>query len=152
MIPSGLLGRVHVVRDSTLRATCELFAPTRTPDGRGAQLTTWTSQGLFPCRLDAMESGADPRNFVDVTKRVLGLTLPHDAPRLGIGWRVLVDGSAYTIEKAHDQDAELVIRRYDVSIGESDWVAREQSETVRDDDWDAGTEMPVEGGAPVLQL
>lgn len=140
MLPPFLLGGVHAVRDQwTLGLTCEIQSAVYAPDGRGGQSVTWSSVGYFQCRIDAMESGTTPPNFIDTTKRAFGLTLPHDAPRLGIGWRVVVGDQPYLVEKAHDFDAEAVIRRYDVSITEAEWTSAAQDDTVRDDDWPLGT-------------
>jgi hypothetical protein len=131
---------VYAVRDEWAHGlTCELQSPSRTPDGRGGENTTWVSVGFFQCRMDAMESSTTPPNLIDTTKRTFGFTLPGDAPRLGIGWRAIVNDVPYLVEKAHDFDVEAVIRRYDVSITEAEWTARAQDDTVRDDDWPEGT-------------
>lgn len=86
-----------------------------------------------------MEISNAPQNSIDKTKREFGLTLPDNAPRMGIGWRVLIDESPYFVESAQDFESESIIRRYVVSITEAEWIKRVQSETVRDDVWPIGT-------------
>ncbi len=122
MLPSSVLHGVHAVRDTTLTDSGLVQRPERTTDGRGGQNTTWTTVGTYSCRVDPMNSGVSGSGQIDLTKRMFGLTFPASCPVLSIGYRVTIDAKVYLIEKAHDGLNELIIRRYEASIIESDWI------------------------------
>lgn len=125
------MGRIHTVRDLTLDRFCWLY--TRSAPGAYVYSTTngvapeegWYSHGGFACRIDAMPDNEIPSGAI---RRQFGLTLQHDAPKLLQGDLVRIDDLDYRVDTAHDEIAELILRRYTITVPLKEFLAKIQVE------------------------
>jgi len=121
VLPDYFIKLVHSIRDQTFDRECELYRATGAGVGiPPVPVSGYVFVGLYACRLDAMASTSQGDNRV---RRNLGLTLASEAPALVIGDVVRLNDVDYNVDTAEDERAELIIRRYTISVTEADFAS-----------------------------
>lgn len=113
MLPTDELKRARADVQITLPDVCSVLTASRTPDGAGGAIVTWTTTRMrVKCRLDA-KSGSNPLQAAAVQQmNQYVLTLPADVT-LTFGQRVLIGSHLYNV--VNEQEGSLgVVARYTV--------------------------------------